>query len=406
MDTIALSAFILGILFLSHTQVDAKVFELDHKNFDEVINENAMAIVMFYAPWCGACKAALPRFAEASSKFKKERDVIFARVDAFHDRILSLKFNVDRFPTTYIFPYSTEGTKYTDPLTVETITKTLKAMWKKENKTPRKKVTIKKPIKTKPVTGKRDPKTGVVEIGIEDFHTIVLDPRKHVMIMFYAPGCTTDCETYGKIASAFINEESLVFCKIDVTTDIKIAQNFNILKNPTLYWFPKNDKDMGSRYGGDMDHPQIVEFVNDETGTARSEIGELLPTAGRIKAMDDLMKENIDDIVNARSLDSIITKARQLVKSSIHDKKYLNYYMKLLEDIKSTTDADIVIQREYDFINENLAEAKTKKSSDEMVKLRNILGAFVDYAAAAVLDMPGLGDEIADVPPYMLRDEL
>ena len=52
--------------------------ELTQSNFDQV-KGTGLWFVMFFAPWCGHCKNALPHFSNSASELKG--DVNFGTVD-------------------------------------------------------------------------------------------------------------------------------------------------------------------------------------------------------------------------------------------------------------------------------------------------------------------------------------
>ena len=52
-----------------------EVTVLNHKNFEEFVEENKEVIVYFYAPWCGVCKGAKPSFFEAAELLADEGTV-------------------------------------------------------------------------------------------------------------------------------------------------------------------------------------------------------------------------------------------------------------------------------------------------------------------------------------------
>ncbi|KAF5178921.1 disulfide isomerase-like 1-4 [Thalictrum thalictroides] len=100
----------------SMPQVDEKdVVVLKEGNFSDFIEKNRYVLVEFYAPWCGHCQALAPEFAAAATELKGQ--AVLAKVDASVENELGQKYDVQGFPTLYIFidgvhkPYSGHRTK-------------------------------------------------------------------------------------------------------------------------------------------------------------------------------------------------------------------------------------------------------------------------------------------------------
>jgi len=74
----------------------------DH--FDTVLKENPLALVEFYAPWCGHCKNLAPEYKKAATKLKEHKIALLA-VDATLDdnKSLSSEYGVSGFPTLKVF---------------------------------------------------------------------------------------------------------------------------------------------------------------------------------------------------------------------------------------------------------------------------------------------------------------
>ncbi|GAB6019292.1 hypothetical protein CHUAL_000887 [Chamberlinius hualienensis] len=72
---------------------------LTSDNFQDFVKDKHV-LVMFYAPWCGHCKAMKPAYAEAASILKKENiDAALATVDATLNAKLLDTFTVKGYPT-------------------------------------------------------------------------------------------------------------------------------------------------------------------------------------------------------------------------------------------------------------------------------------------------------------------
>ena len=75
------------------------VVELTKENFAQSIDGHPFAVVDFWAPWCGPCRAFAPVFAAAAGGHP---DLLFAKVDTEEQPELAAHFHIRSIPTLMI----------------------------------------------------------------------------------------------------------------------------------------------------------------------------------------------------------------------------------------------------------------------------------------------------------------
>uniref|UniRef100_A0A1A8U1U1 Protein disulfide-isomerase A4 n=1 Tax=Nothobranchius furzeri TaxID=105023 RepID=A0A1A8U1U1_NOTFU len=75
------------------------------KTFDEIVMDtNKDVLIEFYAPWCGHCKKLEPDYLALGKKYKSEKNLVIAKMDATANDVPNDNYKVEGFPTIYFAP--------------------------------------------------------------------------------------------------------------------------------------------------------------------------------------------------------------------------------------------------------------------------------------------------------------
>jgi thioredoxin 1 len=73
--------------------------DLTTDSFNDFIQNNRIAIVDFWATWCGPCKTMKPILEE----FESDNNLVIGKVDADENAKISAKYDVVSIPTILVF---------------------------------------------------------------------------------------------------------------------------------------------------------------------------------------------------------------------------------------------------------------------------------------------------------------
>lgn len=233
------------------SEEESDVVHLTSEMFDSFVEENPSVLVMFYAPWCGHCKAMKPDYTKAAAQLKEEGVAgILAAVDATKEHSLADKFGVTGFPSVKYF----QNGKFLYDYGFERSTHVL-VDFMKEPREP--------PPPPPPEPEWSDEETDVVHLTDDSFKGF-LKKKKHVLVMFYAPWCG-HCKAakpeYTKAAARFSDDKKRAFAAVDCTKYTKICDQFSIPGFPTFRYFSYGKNDFP--YEGGRMEDNFVAFMED-----------------------------------------------------------------------------------------------------------------------------------------------
>ncbi|PWU93918.1 protein disulfide isomerase 2 [Trypanosoma cruzi] len=93
--------FFVALFFCSLRAEGSEVVEATDKDFDDVISSGEIALVKFYAPWCGHCQKLAPEWEKAAKEIPS--GAVMVDVDCTKESNLAQKYSIKGFPTIILF---------------------------------------------------------------------------------------------------------------------------------------------------------------------------------------------------------------------------------------------------------------------------------------------------------------
>lgn len=136
---------------------------------------------------------------------------------------------------------------------------------------------LKPVVKSQPVP--KNNKGPVKVVVGKTFDSIVMDPKKDVLIEFYAPWCG-HCKqlepVYTALGKKYKGHKNLVIAKMDATANDVTNDRYKVEGFPTIYFFPSGDKKNPIKFeDGNRDLEHLSKFIEEhatELSRAREEL--------------------------------------------------------------------------------------------------------------------------------------
>ncbi len=80
---------------------EGKVIYVEDNNLSEVVTNENVAIVDFWAPWCGPCRMLAPVLDQLAEECKDRANIV--KVDTDKNQDLAVKYGIRSIPTVLFF---------------------------------------------------------------------------------------------------------------------------------------------------------------------------------------------------------------------------------------------------------------------------------------------------------------
>jgi len=235
------------------SEVESDVAHLGD-NFDEFISAHNSTLVMFYAPWCGHCKAAKPEYTEAA-KILKEENVSgkLAAVDATVHPELGSRFDVKGYPTIIYFKDGKQEFQYS-------------LGRKKDDFLGFMRNPSAPPPPPPPEPQWSDTPSKVTHLTSDTFDKTI-KRRTHTLVMFYAPWCG-HCKAfkpaYTEAAEELAKNTKVRVAAIDCTSNQDTCSQYGVEGYPTIkYFFAGKELE---NYQGGRTKDAVIDFLSAKAG--------------------------------------------------------------------------------------------------------------------------------------------
>lgn len=193
-----------------------------------------VALVEFFAPWCGHCKSLTPEYEKAATALKAHSPPIpLVRVDATVETTLGSKYGVTGYPTLKIFRNGQVASDYGGPRTADGIVQYMK---KQSGPSSKELTTV---------------------AAVEAF----LAGADHAVIGFFKSTAGSQATSFFKMAEA--NRDDF---RIAHSTSPEVLAKYSVEKNSAIYVFqPKNlaskFEEESTLYTGTADATTLKQFI-------------------------------------------------------------------------------------------------------------------------------------------------
>ncbi|KFD57523.1 hypothetical protein M513_01626 [Trichuris suis] len=191
---------------------------LNDENYDSFLESHPVALVEFFAPWCGHCMRLAPEYEKAAQRLKEIAGIPLAKLDATENPAVAKKEQIMGYPTLKFWKDGAylhyDGDRDADGIVA----------WVREKADPT----------------YRPPPDAVVTLTSENF-TDVVSNAPIMLVEFYSPTCGHCMKLapeYEKAAKSLAKRQPAIpLAKVDATKERQLATDHQVSGYPTLKVF-------------------------------------------------------------------------------------------------------------------------------------------------------------------------
>ncbi|XP_055709499.1 protein disulfide-isomerase A5 [Phlebotomus papatasi] len=243
----------------------SEVIHLTDDTFKTVLKKKKNVLVMFYAPWCGHCKAAKPEFVKAAEQFKDDPKYELAAIDCTKHKETCSAHNVKGYPTIKYFSYLKTVKEYMGLSRKEKdFVNFLKAGGESEKK---------KEESPEEAFEKFPGSQHIIHLNDDNFDKIIAEHKK-VFVFFYASWCG-HCKVVKPVISEIAEdmsrkEDGAKVAAIEASVNANVAKRFKIEGFPRFNMFI--DGQVVSEYKGERSRTGFTEYIMRDGQSAKEEL--------------------------------------------------------------------------------------------------------------------------------------
>jgi len=247
----------------------SEVLHLTEDTFRQKLRSKKHALVMFYAPWCGHCKATKPEFESAAEQLKEDYRLTLAAVNCVDNQNICKIYDVRGYPTFKYFNYHKRATSYEGGRKAEDFVKYMRSYEPEPLLSTKIPELLENPNmealeKLKQIKEKEDavdyPGWDKLVHFTDENYKAVFEQHEHLFVFFHARWCRECRYIKPKFAELALEKpEHVTLAACDITKSPSVVELFTIKSLP-VYKYIRGGKFI-SDFSGKPVKKDLQDFI-------------------------------------------------------------------------------------------------------------------------------------------------